>query len=144
MIEKKRGIWFSIHLIVIGVQFHWCKHCSMLAIDILNTQFFWDFTKTVKMSEEEKLKQEEIMENLQKVRMPTQEEMLFMTFDQSMNKHGFFMFTTYDEDNPNKIHKWINEKEQIISINFGGAINVIKSETFLDFINSKLNKPENV
>lgn len=136
-IEKKRGIWFSIHLIFFGISFHWCKHCSKLAIEILNTQFLWDWSKYEEV-EKPNIEFKDII-------MPTEEELVFMKFDNNMNQHNYFMFTTYlsGPEQREKIHKWINEEEHIISISFSGAVNVIKSETFEGFINSKLKKPEN-
>lgn len=139
VIESKKGITFHIHLIIFGIGGHFCKCCSYIAIDILNQQFVFDFNA----KKREVVEMPEGAVEAAMASMPSQDEFMFLDFDSRMFKLGYVRFTKVSDD-WSKLHKFINEEHEMITISQKGALDVIKSGTFEDFINSKTKKPEDV
>jgi hypothetical protein len=125
--QKRNGFNIDVSLILIGFNFHICSHCGSFSIDLFSTFRFQYMFRDRQYSESVPIVQ------------PTEDDMAFMHFNNRMQSEGYsYIIPPMDENRKPTVYilRWANYEGKIISINKGGAVNIMNNDSFEEFINS--------
>jgi hypothetical protein len=122
--RKRIGFNLILALLVVKIEYHICSTCGQLSIDLFGREFIWIFRDRA-YSEEDPISP------------LSEDDINLIFFNNKLSAAGFYQIYNPDDfGNELRILKFMNYEEKIITINKGGAINVMKSDTIDEFIKS--------